>query len=278
MSQKKVVSREYKMMLRARLFTGDEPQLLKTASKFSEDLTHLIRHVVLDMDGDLAEVHHRRIIMFYDTQQQILHSNYYIFRERDDIHSGAREVTLKFRHPDRYLAQHRNMKVRNHRIKKSKDHASHVNMKFEEDIKPPFLSFYSFSTTHQIPGAKTFHTMKDIAALYDDLQESINHDSANEEITIVGSPVREVVITGTRFQISKKPRRDAECALIIWYPQSDDERQPVVVEFSFRYGDKREKYTKTMTQRAYNVFHILQAKLTRWIDPKVGTKTAYMYQ
>lgn len=278
MSKEKVVSREYKMMLRAHLFAGDEQQLLKAARKFSQDFTHLIRNVVLDMDGDLEEVHNRRIITFYDTQQRILHSNHYIFRERYHIDSGGREVTLKFRHPDRYLAQDRNMEVRNNGTKKRRGDTSQVNTKFEEDIKPPFSSLYSFSTTHKIPGAKTFHRMKDITVLYDDLQETIDHYRANEEIKIVGSPVSEVVLTGTRFQISKKPRRDAECALIIWYHHPDDERQPVVVEFSFRYGDTHEKYPRPMTHRAYDVFHILQAKLTRWIDPKSGTKTAYMYQ
>jgi hypothetical protein len=68
MSQEKVVSREYKIMLRANLFAGDERQLLKAARKFSQAFNQLIEPVVRDIDGDLAEVKHRRMITFYDTK------------------------------------------------------------------------------------------------------------------------------------------------------------------------------------------------------------------
>src|SRR5262245_16190070 len=137
MSREPVISREYKMMLRAHLFAGDEPQLLTTAARFSEDLTHLIRPVALEMDGALGEVDHRRLITFYDTPQRLFQRNHYIFRARDDLTSGAREVTLKCRHPDRYTAQDRTMEVRKNGTETHRGKASHVIRKFEEDIKPP---------------------------------------------------------------------------------------------------------------------------------------------
>jgi hypothetical protein len=109
MAQEHVVSREYKLMLRAHLFTGAEDALLRQAGAFWGALTQAIRDVVLDTDGDLDQITKRRFIRFYDTQGQRLRKNDYIFRERVDIGSGDREVTLKCRHPDRYVAQDRNM-------------------------------------------------------------------------------------------------------------------------------------------------------------------------
>jgi hypothetical protein len=277
MGQETVVSREYKVMLRAPLFAGDDRQLLQAASHFSQDLKQHITPVVLDTDGDLEDITHRRIITFYDTHQQILHRQDYIFRERYHLKTRAREVTLKFRHPDRYIAGDRRMELRNASGKHTQGEAPQAKTKFEEDIKPPFVPFYSFSTTCGISETKTFQTMHDITSLYDGLHEDIEEVSDDEAIHVVGSPMRELVIEGATFQIRQTPRREAACALIVWYDQADDAHQPVLVEFSFRYGEKHAQYTRTMAQRAYDVFHMLQMALTRWTDPTSETKTAYMY-
>src|SRR5262245_5382945 len=140
MAQEHVVSREYKLMLRTQLFTGTEDQLLRQAGAFWRAFTSAIHADVLDTDGDLDQITKRRFIRFYDTQGQRLRKNDYIFRERVDIVSGDREVTLKCRHPDRYVAQDRNMAADGQRSK----------AKFEEDIKPPYQALYSYSTTQQI--------------------------------------------------------------------------------------------------------------------------------
>jgi hypothetical protein len=71
MSHESVISREYKMMLRAHLFAGDERQRLHAAGRLWRDVRHLIAPVVLDSDGDLAEVKHRRLITSSDTETRI---------------------------------------------------------------------------------------------------------------------------------------------------------------------------------------------------------------
>ena len=53
-------------------------------------------------------------------------------------------MTLKFRHPDRYVAESPSDEGRNIDTK----------AKFEEDIKAPFVSLYSFSTSGRV-GRKT---------------------------------------------------------------------------------------------------------------------------
>jgi hypothetical protein len=268
MSRERVISREYKIMLRADLFAGEERQLLKAASNIWHQFEQAIKQLVIDTDGDLKQIANRRTVRFYDTEKHRLHSNNYIFRERRD-EKGEREVTLKFRHPDRYIAQHRNMEAGD---------PGRGKTKFEEDIKPQFLTLYSFSSTQKIAASSKLNSMKDVARLYPGLPARLDHYADNEEIrTVEGCAPSELIITGATFQIGKNPKLDSECGLIVWR-DSSNEAKPLVVEFSFRYGDKDESFTRNMARRAHDVFHALQSELTSWIDPKSETKTAFVYR
>jgi hypothetical protein len=269
MAQAHVVSREYKLMLHAHLFTGAEDQLLRKAGAFWGALTQAIRAVVLDTDGDLDTITKRRFIRFYDTPGQRLRQHAYIFRERVDIVSGDREVTLKCRHPDRYVAQDRNMAAEGQRSK----------AKFEEDIKPPYQALYSYSTTQQIAADKQLNRMNDPGRLYPGLPEQLDRYDEEEALTVVGTlTARELVLTGADFQMGKAPKVEAECALIVWYDVQEDAQTPQVVECSFRYSNHEEQYSGAVAQRAYDVFQRLQGEtLASWVDPASKTKTAYVY-
>ena len=265
----KVISREYKVMLYNELFAGDEQQLLKSASQFWDVFSQAINNIVSNVDGDLEEIADKRLIRFYDTDEHMLYKNDYIFRERQDTSTGEREVTLKFRHPDRYVAQDRNMEAGN----------AEGETKFEEDIKIPFSVLYSFSTTQKIPNNNNLNKLQDFAKLYPDLSDKLIPYKEEEKIKTVGRlTIRELVIKGARFQIKNNPRLDSKCALIVWYDNNGDDQKPIAVEFSFKYGDENEDYTRKMAQRAYDICHILQEKLTTWVDLKSDTKTAYIYK
>jgi hypothetical protein len=270
MAQEHVISREYKLMLRAHLFTGTEDELLRKAGAFWRAFTQVIRDVVFDTDGDLDEIAKRRFIRFYDTKGHRLQKNDYIFRERVDIVSGEREVTLKFRHPDRYVAQDRNMAAAE--VKRGK-------AKFEEDIKPPCQSLYSYSTTQQIADDKKLNQMNDPGRLYPGLPEQLHSYDEDEAITVVGAfTARELVLTGADFQIGKEPKVEAECAFIVWYDVQGEAQIPEVVEFSFRYSNDDGQYAGAVAKRAYDVFQLLQGEaLASWVDHASKTKTAYIY-
>jgi hypothetical protein len=264
----KVISREYKLMLRKDLFTGDEKQLLKTASKFWHEFTQAINNIGIDVQGDLKNIDDNRIIKFYDTDKNLLYSNHYILRERYEPGKDKKEITLKFRHLDRYISQNRNMEAGD---------PSKGETKFEEDIKSPFSVLYSFSTTQEISSKENLGKLQDAARLYPDIPGKVIDYTKEEEIkTVRGITVRELVIKGAKFEIRNSPKVDSKCALIVWYDNKGDENKPVAVEFSFKYGDENENYTLKMAQRAYDVFQVLQ-KLTSWVDPESDTKTAYIY-
>lgn len=267
MYKEEVISREYKVMLQKERFIGAEEQLLQAAREFWRDFKNAIADVINDVEGDLKKIVDRREIKFYDTDDRFLYRISYIFRERCDINTGNREVTLKFRHPDRYLSQDRSMKAIESKKKTTK---------FEEDIKSIFSVLYSFSTTQPIDRKHNLDSLQDITALYPDFRDELDLYKGKNSIQEVKAPIGELVIKGAKFRIRKQPQIDAECALIVWY-ENDDPERPVAVEFSFRYGDENEEYTRKMSQRAYDVFQILPECLKDWIAADERTKTAYIY-
>src|SRR5262245_5078983 len=135
-----VSSREYKVMLQAPKFAGTQKQLLATARQLWSDFARAVDPHVFKADGALDTIDKQRLIVFLDSQAQHLRAGGYIFRVRCALDGSQPEVTLKFRHPDRYVAESRQMKCRRLR----------AETKFEEDIKAPFVSLYSSSTRGRI--------------------------------------------------------------------------------------------------------------------------------
>lgn len=270
MAEPKITSREYKIMLRAGLFRASEKEIELPAAAFWHNFENAIQHVALTTDGRF-DVNRRRLIRFHDTPNRSLRANGYVFRERTDELSDEREVTLKFRHPDRYLSMSRRPKAASRRKAKTK---------LEEDIKTPFRSLYSHSTTQSIGRNKNLNNLNDPFKLFPCLPNELrNVDDRSTAIGVVGGlTARELVLTGTSFRIRHKPKVEAECALIVWYDLHGDRHCPEVVEFSFRYGDHDEDYGPKASQRAYEIFNKLQSSaLADWTDPAGVTKTAYAY-
>ncbi|NEQ41741.1 MAG: hypothetical protein F6K40_38385 [Okeania sp. SIO3I5] len=264
-----VTSREYKVMLQKERFIGSQDDLLQKAGEFWNDFKGVIQDIVIDTDGSLNEIEKERTIRFYDTADRRIRKNNYVFRERVDLNTGKREVTLKYRHPDRYISQDRDMTAAN--VKNGKT-------KFEEDIKLPFVKLYSFSTKQPISNNKNLNKLNDLGKLYPDFKKRLKSYQKNEPIEVVGDfTAREIVIAGADFQIRNSPKVEAECALIAWYDMQGEKDNPVVVEFSFKYENEKEKYDGETSQRVYDVFGRLKEKLAGWVDPDGQTKTAYVY-
>lgn len=269
MAKRKIISREYKIMLRANLFPGDETEIDLPAAAFWQNFRHATQDIALDTGGRL-DAQKRRLIRFYDTSNLSLRRNDYVFRERVDEASGKREVTLKFRHADRYLSMSRDMTPASDR---------NARTKLEEDIKAPFKSLYSHSTTQPIRRKKNLNRLNDPFRLFPGLPKQLKTTNDDKAIDVVSQlTARELVLTGAGFRIRNRPKVEAECALVIWYDAKGDRHRPEVVEFSFRYGDNDEAYGPKATRRAYEIFRILQGPaLAGWIKPKGMTKTAYAY-
>lgn len=268
MNSRAVVSREYKVMLRAGKFAGTQKQLLGTARGMWDDFAKTVEPIVLDADGTLDTIEKQRLIVFLDSDAQHLKEGGYIFRVRRALDGGEPEVTLKFRHADRYVAEAREMSGRNVATK----------TKFEEDIKAPFVSLYSFSSRVPVGKKGVPSSLNDVSRLFPDLPKRLAYTDDGVTLSAVNDfTARELVITGPTLRVGAKTKVDLECALIVWYDHKGAADKPVAVEFSYRYGDREGCYGGKVSRRAFDVFAAMQSELTDWIDPKPRTKTAFVY-
>lgn len=264
----KVVSREYKLMLHPAKFAGSEQRLLAVAGEFWGELVGAIAPFVVRADGALDTISKHRLVSFLDSRAGHLWAGGYVLRLRRTLEGSRPEVTLKFRHPDRYLAESRQMKSR--RIR--------ATIKFEEDIKPPFTSLYGFSTRGRVGRKNVPETLDAAYAFFPDLPKRLGKINGSPKLRAVnGFTAREMVLTGPILTIGTKPRAEIECALIVWYDHQPASHSPVAVEFSFRYGNTTGRYTGKIARRAYTIFETLQHNLPEWLDTNTTTKTALVF-
>jgi len=263
-----VTSREYKVMLKAALFDGDDAVFRAAVDRFWSDLTKALKAMDIPAAGIFSEVKARRLIRFFDTDAHMLHGDSYIVREREDVETGEREVTLKFRHPDRYIASDRSMDAAK---------SSGVKTKFEEDVKPPFVSVFSFSTTQPLESGQVLKQMSDVSGLFPGLADALDELPKDAPLVLVKDFVgREIVIEGAMLLLGSRDI-EAECALVAWYDEGEQDTTPVVVEFSFKYGDEEEQYRASVANDAYSILSLLQTGMRDWVDPNSQTKTAFVY-
>ena len=268
MKTRKVVSREYKLMLQAAKFAGTEQHLLAVAGELWGELVGAIAPFIVRADGALDTISKERLVSFLDSQARHLWAGGYVLRLRRTIKGSRPEVTLKFRHPDRYVAESRQMKSRQIR----------ATIKFEEDIKTPFVSLFGFSTRGRVGRKSVPETLGAAYALFPDLPKRLaKNDGSLKLRTVNGFTARELVLTGPILTIGTKPRVEIECALIVWYDHQQKSDAPVAVEFSFRYGNTSGRYSGKVARRAFNIFEALQHNLPEWLESKSTTKTALVF-
>jgi len=274
MKHQRVTSREYKLMLRCERFRGNQDDVIAAGNLFWKALSRHFDDVGLSWLGVFKEVKMRSIVLL-DTPAKGLNNAHYILRDRVELtrrlqpKRDTRELTLKFRHPDRYVAQDRNIKAARRLAAKTK---------FEEDIKAPFTSLYSFSTTIKWGTASRLSTLRAVASAFPRLGKigDLRSDAILEEVG--KCRVHEMVATGARLRMARTPKLDAECALIVWYRTDADDQTPLAAEFSYRYRDEQEAYRGTGVLHAFGIFRALQSDFSEWLDPESRTKTAVMYR
>jgi len=193
-----------------------------------------------------------------------LYNTDYIFRER--VKDGEREVTLKYRSVDRFIATKKNMGGT----------VSGWESKFEEDIAVPFVSKYSYSTKQSISNNKNLNKMSDPVGLYRGLQ-SENYDENLEIVKVGNLTVSEYVYKSATVDLGAL---DAEFSLTLWYDEVVSSIQPIVAEISFKNEDTNENFSNNVVTRAQKLFIAMQLHNTLgdWNSTNSLTKTATVYQ
>ena len=263
MKKPRIVSREYKLMLKPAKFAGGEAKLLRAAGALWRDVARIASGLEIGSKGALDTITKRRSVTFVDTSRRHIERAGYVFRKRTDADTTATDVTLKFRHADRYIAE-------GHVTARAIDRA-----KFEADIKAQFQSLYSFSASRPLDRKKSVSVVRDVRRLFPVLKPALKGLGPDTPIKQVSTLVAaELVIGGPKLKLGTSRPEQAECALIIWYDADRDAKRPVAAEFSYRYGSKSENYSASASTQAFTLFHALQDDLGRWIDRSNMTKTA----
>lgn len=272
MKSKIVTSREYKVMLRAAKFEqADVPH--EGVKAFWTWLTAAVKKVGAKTEGALTKVDKRRQVRFYDTEDCFLRRSGYVLRERRKLNKGKkRQFTLKYRHPDRFIAQARRMKPTKSATGKPK---------FEEDIKglfakPYLASLYSFSSKIQLE--EPLEKLRAPVGYFGNLGRRLGKYDPKASLVSVGDfAARETVLVGGFLELGSII---AECALVVWHDASPEKAaKPEVVEFSFRYENEVGEFEGRSVETAFRVFRSLQAQASQdeWVDKGSKTKTAFVY-
>lgn len=244
-------------MFKPVLFNGTEEQVIHAADLFWSDYASLLeKEKVSDRISPFGgEIAKQRTVKFYDTHTRLFRQHHLVVRERFNVLKKKNALSLKFRHPDRYIAS---------------EHNIHDPDKIEEDIKPTFQVLHSISKKEKVPASGTYEHVADLTKTFPeiDLPEDL-------PVTVVGDfTAHEKVIADGSFQIGDEIA--AESALIIWYNDNRSKETPLLVEFSFRYQCERDKHTAAIARKAFRAFQLCTT-LNKWYNPNQMTKTSYVF-
>ena len=259
-----VISREYKLILDASRFhyqneQSDVLSLMQAAKPAIEDA--IDRNVT-----GTATLDHDRQVRFFDTPGScVLNQLGYSFRER--VENGDSEVTLKFRSPDRYIADFEDLSSSTNGAKS----------KLESDVgansSVPFKVLYSHST--KAPNTRNLNRMDDIHAHFPGFEDDYGLDDDQALAVVGGLTVTERVYRNVDIDLGQ---HDAEISITLWYAgQPSGNPSPAVAEISFKYEDPSADYTRKVVNRARRAFDALRG-LSDWVEPDGQTKTRFVYQ
>lgn len=258
-----VISREYKLMLKANLFQHNT-EAINVGSFLDNAKTEIEAAIDKNVTGS-ESLEKIRDVKFYDTHGTcLLSDNGYSFRER--IENGNSEFTLKFRSPDRYISNFEDLSATSSQAKK----------KLEADIgissTSTFKVIYGHSNT--VSDKRTIKKIGDINSLFPGFEKNYGFSEDIELKSIGNLFIREHVYTGREIKLGSF---DAKISVTLWYDSvPTNDQNPVLVEVSFKYKDNSAKYTKKVVNRAKESFDALRS-LTNWIDINSKTKTKWVY-
>jgi hypothetical protein len=263
MPNRPVTAREYKLMLNTDRF---EDSVRGTDSFFA-----LLKFLIEKGGGAIKETQteeKRRLTSYLDTPEMALRQAGYSLRLRDESADGGTfQLNLKYRSSDRYLSAERDLSG-----------PQGGELKFEEDVLPPFVSKFSQSNTLESNKAPDADTAGKVVTLFPGLGGlNLAADVAVKKVN--DFTAAEVVRKLCKFQFGGPPNLKA--SLSFWRLPSSEKGWPLVCEFSFDYdapkdrgADKLEQYPAATVEGANRLFEAVQGQ-AGWVNLSATTKTAF---
>lgn len=282
-----ITSREYKLMLNTERFRdrGAGSRL------FWQMLVFLVQNqgnaVIPDASDTDKDTQKRRTTWYLDTPGYELQRANITLRVREEPDAKKRfKVTLKFRAPDRYTAAGCDVSCT--------QEVDADDVKFEEDVVPPFASKFGYSVSFKAKELPPLATVDDLEALFPGLN-GYGIAPATPITLVNGFQAHEIMHYIGKLKLGKMPAvRGAaglpdfvvKVALSHWYLRNDENDYPLVTEFSFSCdavsqdggdADRLEKFPHTVIAGANRLFRDVQNQ-AGWLAQFGSTKTAYVFE
>jgi hypothetical protein len=265
-----IISRELKLMLKAKNFDNGSKTIKKK-------VIPAIKSQIQKQGGNLYEdIEENECRVWYlDTQRHELNRNHNFFlRIREE--QNRYDITLKCRHPDRYISASYDLShpADHHRLK-------FKGFKFEEDITTPFYSKFSSQAKfedHKKPEIKTF---QDIISIYPDLKSlTITPDKNLKKVNKFVAKEISYKLGDVVFGDGNKIVSE----MSMWY-LSDKDKHPVIVELDFDCNAQEtakpnqmslEEFPLSLIKNVNNLYSSLQRE--KIVDLGISkTKTEFAY-
>ncbi len=194
------------------------------------------------------------------------------------------KVMLKYRAPDRYSAAGCDVSCN--------EDVDDDDIKFEEDVVPPFASRFSYSVSFKSKDLPSLASMADVVELFPGLADygispsapirAVNGFRANEVVQLIGKIKLDKMPTARA--VGGLPKFVVKASLSHWYLRADQNDYPLVTEFSFGFDaegqksdDHLELFPPTVVAGANRLFRDVQNQ-AGWLAQFGTTKTAYVFE
>jgi len=269
-----ISSREFKLMLNTNSFINRKEGI----RKFSEILQFQLRNQNGEFEGEDDIEEKKRLTSYLDTNKYDLNAKKFLFRIREEKEINEYNVTLKCRHPDRYVSALHDLS----------SPRKNMETKFEEDIISPFVSKFSLSAEYQDKRKPKIDTIGELRSLFPGLDGLDNIHSTERLKKVNDFEAVEVSCEIGKIIFENKKKKDINTYLNVWYVSSE-ENTPVIIEFTYKYGAKAEdphtesngmlleEFPRSLVRDGDKLYMSLQEH--RIVDLDVAkTKTEYAYQ
>jgi hypothetical protein len=215
-------SREFKLILKPKLFQDINAGIEKVQKVIDLEVEKLNGIFKPEQDLKLKQ----RNTYYLDTSDFALKSKNFFLRIREDTEPPKYDITLKCRHPDRYISSAYDFS----------DSIIH-KVKFEEDIIAPHVSKFSTSVNLEQDLEPKFNSIEVIKSTFPGLSSydlgdgkllKVNNFEAKEISVSLGK------ITYDRTKGKKEDEDKIKLLLNFWYFPKN-EGLPVIVEFTYSY-------------------------------------------
>jgi hypothetical protein len=240
-------------------------------------LSDILQFQLKNQNGEFEEndiEEKNRLTRYLDTSRYDLNAEKFLFRVREEKETNEYNVTLKCRHPDRYVSA----------LYDLSSSMKNMKTKFEEDIITPFVSKFSLSAEFQDKREPKFDTIEEFRTLFPKLN-GLDKVPSTESLKKVNN--FEAVEISCKFgKIVFENKKDVNAYLNLWYI-SNEKKVPVIVEFTYNYSAKDpdsdsngillEEFPRSLVKEGDKLYLALQEH--RIVDLDVAkTKTEYAYQ